>query len=130
MPRPHPAEKPAAPASRKPSPAKPGAAAVRAPAPRLGGRQRSYLRGLGHHLDPVVLVGKDGLSEGLVAALAAALEQHELVKVRLADTVDGERRQLAATLAAESQSALVQVLGRTLLLYRPRAEDPAIQLPK
>lgn len=127
-------EKPARAATRKPAAPKPaGKPAVKvddAPAPVLGGRQRSYLRGLGHHLDPVVQVGKDGLSEGLVAALADTLAQHELVKVRLADTVEGDRRQLAAALAVESRAALVQVLGRTLLLYRPRAEDPAIVLPR
>ena len=62
----------------------------------LSGKQRRYLRGLGHHLDAVVHVGKDGLSDGLVVATDAALVQHELIKVRLADSVPGDRHQWPA----------------------------------
>jgi RNA-binding protein len=95
----------------------------------LGGKQRRYLRGLGHHLEPVVQVGKDGLSEGLLGALDAALQQHELIKVRLGESVTGDRHEVAAALASATSSDLVQVLGRTLLLYRARAEEPTIVLP-
>jgi RNA-binding protein len=95
----------------------------------LNGKQRRFLRGLGHHLEPVVQVGKEGLSEGLVGALDAALDQHELIKVKLGESVGGERRTIGAALAEAAASELVQVLGRTVLLYRRRAEDPAIQLP-
>jgi RNA-binding protein len=95
----------------------------------LQGRQRRYLRGLGHHLDPVVQVGKERISEGLVGALDAALEQHELIKVRLAESLAGDRHRIADALAEAAAAELVQVLGRTLLLYRRRATDPVIQLP-
>lgn len=95
----------------------------------LSGRQRRYLRGLGHHLEPVVLVGKEGLSEALVAATSAALEQHELVKVKLGESVAGDRHELAEALAAATGAELAQVLGRTMLLYRRREEEPAIELP-
>jgi RNA-binding protein len=99
----------------------------------LGGKQRRYLRALGHHLDPVVQVGKEGISAGLVGALDAALEQHELIKVRLGESVavdgGGPRKEIARALAEASSSELVQVLGRTLLLYRRRAEEPTIRLP-
>lgn len=95
----------------------------------LNGKQRRFLRSLGHHLDPVVLVGKDGLSEGLVAALDVALEQHELVKVKLGESAGADRRALGAALAEASQSELAQVLGRTVLLYRRRQKDPEIRLP-
>ena len=95
----------------------------------LSGKQRRYLRGLGHHLDAVVQVGKDGLTEGLVGATDAALEQHELIKVRLGESAPGDRHEVASELAAATSAELVQVLGRTLLLYRRRAEEPAIVLP-
>jgi RNA-binding protein len=95
----------------------------------LNGKQRRFLRGLGHHLEPVVQVGKDGLSEGVVGALDAALQEHELIKVKLGESVGGDRRVVAAALAEAAAGELVQVLGRTLLIYRRRAEDPAIQLP-
>ena len=96
----------------------------------LSGKQRRYLRGLGHHLEPVVQVGKEGLSEGLVGALDAALEQHELVKVKLLESVGADRKELGAALAEASTAELAQVLGRTVLLYRRRTKDPKIVLPK
>ncbi len=74
-------------------------------------------------------MGKDGLSEGVVGALDAALEQHELIKVRLLESVGADRHEVAAALAEASTSELVQVLGRTLLLYRARKEEPTIRLP-
>jgi RNA-binding protein len=96
----------------------------------LTGKQRRFLRGLGHHLDPVVQVGKEGISEGLVAALDAALLEHELVKVRLGDAVGDDRRTVAAGLADASGAELAQVLGRTLLLYRARPAADSERLGK
>lgn len=95
----------------------------------MTGKQRRYLRGLGHHLQPVVQVGKEGLTEGLVQALDAALTQHELIKVRLGDAAGENRHGIGEALADASMAELVQVLGRTLLLYRRREEDPEILLP-
>ena len=96
---------------------------VLGPAPVLTTQQRCLLRGLGHHLDPVVQIGKEGITEPLCAAIAVALARHELIKLRLAESVDGDRHGLAAELAARSHAALVQVLGRTILLYRRRPDD-------
>lgn len=93
------------------------------PAPVLTTKQRCHLRGLGHHLDPVVQIGKEGITDALCSAIAAALLRHELIKLRLAETVEGERLELAAELAARSHAALVQVLGRTVLIYRRRPSD-------
>ena len=94
-------------------------------APVLNTRQRCQLRGIGHHLSPLVIVGKEGITDGLLEAVVAAILQHELIKVRLAESVEGDRAELAAELALRTKSALVQVLGRTLLLYRPRPRtDP------
>jgi RNA-binding protein len=97
--------------------------------PVLTGKQRRFLRGLGHHLDPVVQVGKDGLTEGLVAALDVALNTHELIKVKLGESVGADRRALGAAIAEASGGELVQVLGRTVLVYRRRREKPEIVLP-
>ena len=97
--------------------------------PVLNGKQRRYLRALGHHCDPVVQVGKDGISEGLVAALDVALDTHELVKVRLGESAGADRRALGAAVAEAAGGELVQVLGRTVLVYRRRNKDPEIVLP-
>jgi RNA-binding protein len=96
----------------------------------LTGKQRRYLRGLGHALDPVVQVGKEGVTHALVEQVRQQLEIHELIKVKLAQSVEEGRHSVAGALAEATRSELAQVLGRTLLLYRPRAEDPVIQLPR
>jgi len=75
------------------------------------------------------MVGREGVSEAILAAVANAHAFEELIKVRILDTCDGDRKQVARELAEKSGSALVQVLGRTLLLYTPDPEDPQIKLP-
>jgi len=90
----------------------------------LSGKERRQLRARGHHLEPTVQVGKEGASEGVAEALATALFDHELVKVRLLESAGDDRHALARRLAAASDAEMVQVLGRTVLLYRPRPEEP------
>jgi RNA-binding protein len=95
----------------------------------LTGKQRRHLRGLGHGLDPVVHLGKDGLSEAFVAAVDQALGDHELIKVRVLDTTGLDRHEAADALARATGSEVAQVLGNTILLYRPDPEEPRITLP-
>jgi RNA-binding protein len=92
--------------------------------------QRRYLRGLGQSLNPTLQIGRDGLTEQTTAALEPLLKRHELVKVRVQQTAEVEPPEAAAALAAGSSAALVGVVGRTFLLYRPNSErkDP-IRLP-
>jgi len=94
----------------------------------LTGKQRRALRALGHHLRPVVQVGHSGVTEALVAALEQALHDHELVKVKVSEHAAASRPEVAAALAEATGSEVAQVLGRTVLLYRPRPEDPKIIL--
>ncbi|MBN2233411.1 MAG: ribosome assembly RNA-binding protein YhbY [Deltaproteobacteria bacterium] len=90
----------------------------------LTGRQRKYLRGLAHHLQPVVMVGRKGLSESVVATVDEALEQHELIKVRLLDFADRAAKDDAAARLAELTAAEpAGRVGNLVILYRP-ARDP------
>jgi len=93
----------------------------------LSGKQRRALRALGHHLKPVLQVGHAGVTESLTAALEQALHDHELLKVRLLEHAPGTKATLALALAASSGAEVAQVLGRTVLLYRARPEDPKIR---
>jgi RNA-binding protein len=95
----------------------------------LTGKQRRHLRALGHALRPVAQVGKEGLSEGIVAAIARALADHELIKVKLGEAAGVDRHAAADEIAARTGSAVAQVLGNTILLYRPDPEEPRIALP-
>ena len=95
----------------------------------LSGKARRHLRALGHHLRPIVLVGKDALTDGIVAATVIALGDHELVKVKIGENAAGDRQELADALAAASKAEVVGLVGRTLLLYRAHPKTPKIVLP-
>lgn len=88
----------------------------------LTGKQRRQLRALGHHLEPVVIVGASGVTDGVIAAVQQALHDHELIKVKINE--GPETRQEAAQKLAEGTGAeLAQLLGRTALLFKKRDED-------
>jgi len=95
-------------------------------------RQLQYLRGLGHHLKPLVMLGREGVSDNVVSAANAVLSAHELVKVRIGNGCLLERREAAAVIAAKTGSEIVSVLGKTFLIFRAnpdRHKDERIKLP-
>ena len=96
----------------------------------LTGKQRRHLRSLGHHLEPLVQLGKQGLTDSVVAALDQALADHELVKVRLGTECPDERDAVAARVAPLVKGEIAQTLGRTMLVYRRHPKEPKIKLPK
>lgn len=95
---------------------------------KLNGKQIRFLRGLGHHLQPVVMIGKEEVTSRVITAAEEALQAHELIKLKLQEGCMTDRREVAARLADATGSSVVQVLGKTILLYR-RGEEPEIQLP-
>lgn len=96
----------------------------------LTGKQRRHLRALGHHLEPVVQLGKNGLTDAIAAAVNDAIEHHELVKVRIGTECPDDRHEVAEALAKALGAEAAQVLGRTILLYRRHPKEPKITLPK
>ena len=96
----------------------------------LTGKQRRHLRALGHHLQAVVQVGHEGVSDALVAQADRQLQSHELIKVKVGESSPQDRHETAELLAQRTGAHVAQVLGRTVLLYRPRKDDPEIVLPK
>lgn len=95
----------------------------------LTGKQKRALRALGHDMRPLVQVGRHGLSPGVLRQVEDCLLAHELVKVKVLEGAPRERRELARALAGATGAAVAQVLGRTVLLYRPHPEHPQIVLP-
>lgn len=95
----------------------------------LTGKQARHLRGLGHHLKPVVMIGKEEVNEAVIAATEEALDLHELIKVRLQEGCLSDRKSVAQELSAATGSAIAQILGKIILLYRP-SKEMKIQLPK
>ncbi|TVR02533.1 MAG: YhbY family RNA-binding protein [Deltaproteobacteria bacterium] len=97
--------------------------------PDRTGAQRRHLRGLGHRLQPTVQIGHQGLHPGIASALRRALLEHELIKVRLLDTCPEDHGTCALWIHAATQADVVQILGRTMLVYAPHPEKPRIRLP-
>jgi RNA-binding protein len=93
-------------------------------------RQKVYLRGLGQTLRPQLHVGHGGYTPGMKTALDDLFRGRELVKVRILNTSDETPKELAATLAEEAGAALVGVVGKTFVLYRPNPDlKERIELP-
>jgi RNA-binding protein len=95
----------------------------------LTGFQRKWLRGQAHDLRPVVQLGRQGLSAGVLREIDAALEIHELIKIQGSDKA--ENRAFAEPLEAELGAAVVGLIGHVLILYRqhPDPEERRIEVP-
>jgi RNA-binding protein len=84
---------------------------------------RKTLRGAGHHLSPVVQVGKEGVTDAVLRQLDEQLGAHELVKVRIGTESPEDRFEAADRLGAVG-AQVAQILGRTVLVYRKHPEHP------
>lgn len=90
-------------------------------------RLRKVLRAAGHHLSPVVQVGKEGVTPAVLKQLGEALLAHELVKVKVGAESPEDRFEAAARVAAGPGMLLAQLLGRTLLVYRKHPRTPKFE---
>lgn len=98
----------------------------------LTGKQARFLRGLGHHLKPVAMLGKEGVTDSLLASVEAVLAARELIKVKVGNNCLLDRREAAVLLAEKTGAAVAQVLGKTFLLFREnedRDDEAKIRLP-
>ena len=84
----------------------------------LSQAQKKALRSIGHHLNPVVTVSENGISEGVLAELDRALGDHELIKVKLAIPERDDRTAVIAELTKAAGAVNVQSIGKVVLLYR------------
>ncbi len=89
----------------------------------LTGKQKKFLKGLGHHLSPLISIGKEGLTENVFKATRQELLARELIKVKIGTNSNIKKQEAAEVLPAATDSTLVQLIGKTLLLYK---ENPKI----
>ncbi|MBF7683559.1 ribosome assembly RNA-binding protein YhbY [Acinetobacter sp. B5B] len=81
------------------------------------------LRQIGHSLNPVVMIGSQGLTENVIEETLRALNDHELIKVKVVGEDREVRSQVIETLAQQSQSHVVQKIGKIVLLYKKSAQQ-------
>ena len=96
----------------------------------LTSAQTRFLRGQAHDLKALLQIGNKGVTPAFLAELDAVLEQHELVKVKVAGEDREARDAMIGELAEKADAALVQRIGHTATLYRPARERPQIVLPR
>ncbi|MBW1924630.1 MAG: ribosome assembly RNA-binding protein YhbY [Deltaproteobacteria bacterium] len=98
----------------------------------LAGFQRKYLRGIAHHMRPVVTIGKEGLSPSVLGAVETALDAHELIKVKFADFKEKEQKhEIASRIETGAHCEVVGMIGHVVLFFRqqPDPERRKVQLP-
>jgi RNA-binding protein len=103
------------------------------PIKKLHGKQRKYLKGLGHHLSAVILIGKEGITQRLIEAIIQELQNHELIKIKIGTNSDVAKQDAALALTQATGGELVQLIGKTIILYKENPEKPQherISLPK
>ena len=96
----------------------------------LTAAQTRFLRGQAHDLKALLQIGNNGITPAFLAELDAVLEQHELVKVKVAGEDREARDAMIGELAEKADAALVQRIGHTAVLYRPSKERRQIVLPR
>lgn len=94
-------------------------------------KQRAYLKGLAMTMDPILQLGKDGLTPENTAAVDEALAARELIKISVLQNCLEDPRQMAEVLAERTRSQIVQVIGKKIVLYREgKNEKKKIELPR
>lgn len=96
----------------------------------ISSKQRSYLKGLAHQVDPTVYIGKQGLTENVVKEIDTGLTCRELVKIKLQEGADLSPKEVAGEMADKLGAEFVQAIGRKFVLYRESKDNKQIELPK
>lgn len=94
----------------------------------LTGKQKNYLRGIAHNLNPVVMIGGKGLTDAVMNEIELALDQHELIKIKLPSNEKSEKVAIVAQITGATNSEPVQLIGRVGVIYR-QGTDPKITIP-
>lgn len=95
----------------------------------LTGKQKRYLRSMAHHLQPIFQIGKGGTNEQVIRHIQEALERRELIKVSILNNNMDDPQEIAEELAQGAGAELVQLIGRTIVLYKESREYKQIELP-
>lgn len=94
----------------------------------LTGKQKNYLRGIAHNLNPVVMIGGKGLTDAVMNEIELALDQHELIKIKLPSNEKSEKVAIVAQITSATNSEPVQLIGRVGVIYRT-SEAAKITIP-
>jgi RNA-binding protein len=86
------------------------------------GKERAAFRAEAHHLDPIVHIGQHGITPAVLQSVKDAIRTKELIKIQVAKTSDVSAKEAAPQLAQQLRAEVIQVIGRTLTLYKHNPE--------
>lgn len=95
----------------------------------LTGKQKRYLRSLAHHLQPIFQVGKGGTNDHLIRHIEEAIESRELIKISVLNNCLDDPKEIGVEVAEAAGAELVQVIGKTIVLYKESKDNKRIELP-
>lgn len=97
---------------------------------KLSGSQRKYLRSQAHHLKPLVIIGRNGITEQVISAIDLVLKDHELIKIKFGDFKE-DKKEISEEIAQTTKSETVGIIGNIAIFYRqqPDPEKRKIILP-
>lgn len=98
----------------------------------INGKQRALLRKLGHDMQPIVQIGKEGMTDQVIAAIDEALEKREILKIAILETAMLDTRDTCNEAAKRLGAEPVQAIGNKFVLYRRSSNEKnrRIELPK
>ncbi len=96
----------------------------------MNSKQRAYLGSLASTMDPIFQIGKASLTPEIIEALDAALEKRELIKVSVLKNCSDDPREIADAIGERTHAAVVKVIGKKMIFYRPAKKNPKIKLPE
>ena len=97
---------------------------------KINKEQKKFLRALTHDLSTIIWIGQNGLSQNVLTEIKSALDQHELIKIKIRVGDRKLRDQLAEDICKQTSAEPVQKIGNVVVLFRRNKEKPEIKLPK
>ena len=95
----------------------------------LTSKQRAYLKSKAQVMEPILQIGKSSVTTELISSVSEAIEKRELIKLHILQNCLDDPKEIANTIAERTQSTVVQIIGKKIVLYKPFKEKQKIILP-
>ena len=94
----------------------------------LTSKRRADLRKKAHDLDPLVRIGKDGITDNLIQSILDAIDSRELIKVKILQNCEEEKQKIMDELSQRREFQVVGMIGKTIILFKENKEKPVVSL--
>ena len=95
----------------------------------LTSKQRAYLKSKAQTIDPILQIGKSSVTTELITSVSEAIEKRELIKLHILQNCTDDPKEIANTIAERTQSSVVQIIGKKIVLFKQKKKDSQFTLP-